>query len=90
MEQHKLLGTSPILFPDEWSLQSDQLSDANPLLGPLTGVCPYLSLSLGQESLWSCVGHSGDCLHTARPVALPSVGFIQEDIGKGGSSEAHS
>ena len=36
-------------------------------------MCGYLSLSLGQESLWSGAGRYRGYLHTARPVIPPCV-----------------
>lgn len=49
-------------------------STSSPVLGPLTGVCDYLSLTLGWESLWSGDGHCRGYLNTARTVALPCLG----------------
>ena len=39
-------------------------------LGGLTVVCSYLSLSLGQDSVWSGAGSCQGCLHIASFVKL--------------------
>ena len=54
-----------------------------------TGVCGYLLLSLGHESLWSGIGLCQHCLHTASHVALYPM--LQTGLSGGGSfAEEHS
>ena len=80
MQQCQTAGDSFFLFlsPENfhwggWSLQFDQVSVASPCQGLcFTGVCSNLSLSLGL-SPFGGAGHCRGYLHTARPVALPSM-----------------
>ena len=52
-------------------LQSDQLSAPAHCWGhSQSGVCGYLPLSLGQDSLWSGVGPCMGYLHSARLLVL--------------------
>lgn len=54
----------------------------------LTDMYAYLSLSLGQWSLWSGAGLCRGCLYAARLASVPWVGSGQESIGEGESIEA--
>ena len=68
-------GAFPVLSPEKLSLVDRACSQTSclPLAHcwgcSLTGVCGYLSLSPGQESLWRGAGSCWGCLHTAMLVA---------------------
>lgn len=80
-----------LCFPQEASvggqgLQSDELSASSVQLGLVSIMCVYLSLSLGEESLWNGTGLCRGCLHSQ--ACGTALGFVQEQIREVGFMEA--
>ena len=87
----ELWGAFTVLYPEKLSLvsgvciQTRCLSPVHCLGHSLTGVCSYLPLPPGQQSLWNGAGSCWSCLHAASLVTLLWMGSIQGCIGEGSS-----
>jgi len=73
MQKHQTAGCFPCVISWKAFFLVSRVCSQTKCLSPAhcwgyswTGVCRYLHLSEGQESLWSCAGPCQGCLHVAR------------------------